>query len=137
MRTTIFAIALCAATTIAAPTRSRRTLTSNVPATPSKEVSVLEEVVVHVEQILNSAEPAESKVQDILDTIVHDIQGRDVEKREEEDPLETALEDVENILDGDESTKSKITDVSPGPHLDFHSAIETNSPPRSSTNSSQ
>ena len=136
MRATFLIIALCAATTLAAPTRkrrddatdalsqveeklpelptpnrSRRSLTSKVSAPSSKKINVLDEVLVHVEQILGSAQPAESKVQAILDTIVHDIEGGGVEKREEEDRLETALKDVEGILDSDESTQHKVTDV--------------------------
>ena len=103
MRTVCFAVALCAATALAAPTKGRR-------SQPEQQVDVLDEVLAHVEEILGTDESSESKVQDILNSIINDIEARN-EKREE-DPLESALDRVSVILSsGDQDTEEKVNDI--------------------------
>jgi hypothetical protein len=64
------------------PTTSRRSASEDVPAAPEANTHVLDKVVAHVEQILATDDSSQSKVQDILNTIINDIEARDAEEKE-------------------------------------------------------
>lgn len=103
MRAIFFTLALCAATSLAAPQHHRRgkdevltqleqdlpklptgglstkrSLLGDVAALPTANTDILDEVIADIEEILGSDESSESKVQQILHTIRDDVEVRNV-----------------------------------------------------------